>query len=191
MNRLTGIPGKRYEEIKEIIADMYEDLGYAKLPVNVYELCHRLNIKLSKYSYLSAGGLEERAKQFSKDGFSIFNKNTRQNEIYYNDRMPEERITFTIMHEIAHIMMEHNVHTPANEKEANFFAKTALAPLGLIYLLHLKNSAEIAETFGISMEFAGNIVRHFNKAMIYPGIRQKEADCRLVRLFYLQYMEAG
>ncbi len=187
---MSSITSERYEQIKEIVADMYEDLGYTKIPVNAFELCHKLNIKLIRYSELSKD-CAEWSKKFSNDGFNLFNINTIQYEIYYNNLMPPERITFTIMHEIGHIMLEHKEHNEKDEKEANFFAKTALAPLGLVYKLRLKNSYEVAEAFGISYEFAENIVAHYNKSMIYPSICEKEANSRLTELFFKNYMEAA
>lgn len=39
MSSRCGISKERYEQIKEIVADMYEDLGYTEIPVNVFELC--------------------------------------------------------------------------------------------------------------------------------------------------------
>ena len=190
MKKSCSITGERYEQIKEIVADMYEDLGYTEIPVNVFELCHKLNIKLIRYSSLSED-CSEYSRRFSDDGFNLFNVNTFQYQIYYNDDMPRERVTFTIMHEIAHIMLEHKEHTEENEQEANFFAKTALVPLGLIIKFRLKNSFDIAEKFGISIEFAHNVVSHFNKSMIYPSICEKEVNSRLVELFLKNYKEAS
>ena len=188
--KLYSITGERYEQIKESVADMYEDLGYTEIPINVFELCHKLNIKLIRYSALSIN-CAEYSRRFSDDGFNLLNVNTMQYQVYYNDLMPQERITFTIMHEIGHIMLDHKTHGEKDEHEANFFAKTALAPLGLIYRLKLKNSSEIAETFGISSEFAENIVRYYNKSMIFPSICEKEANSRLVELFFKNYMEVA
>ncbi|MBP3365927.1 MAG: ImmA/IrrE family metallo-endopeptidase [Treponema sp.] len=185
-----SITGERYEEIKEVVADMYEDLGYTEFPVNVYELCHRLGIRLIKYSALKPD-CTEYSMHCSDDGFLLFNIDRGCYQVYYNDRMPPERIRFTIMHEIAHIMLEHTKHTAKNEQEANFFAKTALVPLGMIYKLRLSNSFEIADTFGISIEFARNIVAQYNKSMIYPSICEREANNRLVALFYQEKMEVG
>lgn len=190
MKKSCHITNQRYEQIKEIVADMYEDLGYTEIPINVFELCHKLNIKLIRYSSLSVD-CSEYSRQFSDDGFNLFNINTCQYQIYYNDRMPPERVTFTIMHEIGHIMLEHKEHSKENEQEANFYAKAALVPLGLILRLKLKTSYDIADTFGISIEFAQNIVSHFNKSMIYPSICEKELNSRLVGLFCKQYKEAG
>ena len=188
MSSRCGISNKRYEQIKEIVADMYEDLGYTEIPVNVFELCHKLNIKLVKYSSLTKEQ-KECAMQLSPDGFSLRNNRTKQYEIYYNSEMPAKRITFTIMHEIAHIMLEHIYHSYENEQEANFFTKAALVPLGLIYRLQLKNPIEVAQTFGISMECAQNVVDHYNRSMKHPAILIKEANSRLVRLFYERIQE--
>ena len=190
MKKSSSITSERYEEIKEIVADMYEDVGYIEIPMNVFELCHKLNIRLIRYSSLSPT-CAEYSKQFSDDGFNLLNVNTFQYQIYYNDQMPPERVTFTIMHEIGHIMIGHREHTEENEQEANFFAKTALVPLGLIVKLSLKTSYDIADTFGISLEFARNIVSHFNKSMIYPSICEKEVNSRLVELFFRNYKEAS
>ena len=52
MSSRCGISKERYEQIKEIVADMYEDLGYTEIPVNVFELCHKLNIKLVRVMFL-------------------------------------------------------------------------------------------------------------------------------------------
>lgn len=190
MKKHCSITGERYEQVKEIVADMYEDLGYTEIPVNVFELCHKLNIKLIRYSSLSENCYEY-SRQFSDDGFNLFNKDTLQYQIYYNDNMPTERVSFTIMHEIGHITLEHEAHTEENEQEANFFAKTALVPLGLIIKFKLRNSYDIAEKFGISIEFAENVVSHFNRSMVYPSICMKELNSRLVTLFSNNHKEVS
>ena len=43
-----------YEEIEECVADMYEDLGYSDLPIDVFALCDLLKIKLVKNSFFSS-----------------------------------------------------------------------------------------------------------------------------------------
>ena len=188
MNYSSSISNERYEEIKNAVADMYEDLGYEKIPVNVFELCHKLNIKLIRYSSLNVR-CAEYSIQFSKDGFNLLNINTSQYQIYYNDFMPIERVNFTIMHEIGHIMLGHKKHTRESELEANFYARTALAPLGLIAKLKLENSNEVAATFGISSECAKNIVMNYNKMLVYPTIRNRELNSRLVRHFSNNHQE--
>ena len=91
MKKTCSITSERYEQIKEIVADMYEDLGYTEIPVNVFELCHKLNIKLIRYSSLSEDCYEY-SRQFSDDGFNLFNVDTFQYQIYYNDRMLLNRL---------------------------------------------------------------------------------------------------
>ena len=122
---------KRIEEIWNSVADMYADLGYEEIPINAFELCHRLNIKLKRYSSMTAE-LYEGAMSYSEDGYSFLNKEGRCYEIHYNEEMSRENIAFTIMHEIGHIMLEHKSRSKKNEQEANFFAKVALATLYLI-----------------------------------------------------------
>ena len=110
------ICSSRYEEIEDIAADTLEDIGYAKFPIDVFELCKLLDIKVIKYSEINRDIITY-AMDLSDDGFSYFNKNINQYIIFYNDIMMENRIRFTIMHEIGHIMLEHREHSTKNEIE--------------------------------------------------------------------------
>lgn len=171
-----------YEEIEECVADMYEDLGYADLPVDVFALCDLLKIKLVKYSELKPEAYAC-IDDLSKDGFMIFDYNNSCYKIYYNDDMLYERIRFTIMHEIGHIMLGHKKHSVENEQKANAFARIALAPLGMIYVLRLKDVYEVADAFDISIDFSEHVVNHYNNAIIWGSIREKVINSRLVMIF--------
>ncbi|MBE6360656.1 MAG: ImmA/IrrE family metallo-endopeptidase [Treponema bryantii] len=176
------ICSSRYEEIEDIAADTLEDIGYAKFPIDVFELCKLLDIKVIKYSEINRDIITY-AMDLSDDGFSYFNKNINQYIIFYNDIMMENRIRFTIMHEIGHIMLEHREHSTKNEIEANIFAKKLLAPLGLIHKLKLDNSIDIAENFEISFKFSQNVINQYKNAIKYPYTRDKIFNSRIVSIF--------
>ena len=40
----------RYEQIEKIVDEMYEDLDFAELPLDIFKLCQKLQINLIKYS---------------------------------------------------------------------------------------------------------------------------------------------
>jgi len=113
---------KNYEQIEKIVDEMYEDLDFAETPVDVFKLCQKLQINLIKYSNIES----ELLSFLSNDGFTILDKENRQYKIFYNDLMPDEKIRFTIMREIGHIMLDHKKLNKKNEKEANIFANFAL-----------------------------------------------------------------
>ena len=101
---------------------MYVCLDFAEIPVDVFKLCQKLQINLIKYSNIES----ELLSFLSNDGFTILDKEKRQYKIFYNDLMPDEKIRFTIMREIGHIMLDHKKYNKKNENEANIFAKIAL-----------------------------------------------------------------
>ena len=100
----------RYEQIEKIVDEMYEDLDFAEIPVDVFKLCQKLQINLIKYSNIES----ELLSFLSNDGFTILDKENRQYKIFYNDLMPDEKIRFTIMREIGHIMLDHKKHNKKN-----------------------------------------------------------------------------
>ena len=178
---------KRCSEITEIIEDLYEDIGYSSVPVDVFEVCRLLKIRIKTYSAL------QRTKRFnanklSEDGYNYYDKKRKEYVVYYNDYLSMNRIRFTIAHEIGHIMLEHDEHNILNETEANFFAKTMIAPLCVIGFRNLQNEYDVSSEFQISQECAGYVYSQYQNAMQFPSIRYKIFNGRLAQIFS-QYKE--
>lgn len=149
---------------------MFEDLNYFQIPVDVFEISRRLQIRVIPYSILNKEILEI-FQLISPDGFSILNQKEKCYEIYYNEKKLPSRTSFTIMHEIGHIMLNHNEASNETEEEANFFAKLALVPPFLIYYYNLRTPDEIALKFKISKMSAKYIYDDFTKAIQFPKIK--------------------
>lgn len=181
---------KRYNEIIEILADMFEDIGYKIFPIDVFELCRMLRITLVQYSSLPEECILN-VKSLSSDGFNLLNPETNTYLIFYNAEMPLDRIRFTVMHEIGHIMLGHKIPSPVIEQEANFFAISALAPLGIIFKIEEKTPEQVSIICGISFECACNVLDKYHRTMIYPRILKKETESRLVRLLSHNIKEAA
>lgn len=176
-----------YAKIKKIIAEMYEDLAYTHISIDVFELAERLDIKLIPYSKLSEDEYST-ISAASNDGFTYLRLPDWRYEIYYNDEQNERRINFTIMHEIGHIMLEHikpegTVHSPEHEAEANFFAKSALVPEGLIAYFGIGSVYELVNTFAVSFECAEYIAASYNASMQYPNARMGIAQDPIAKHF--------
>jgi len=58
------------------------------------------------------------------------------------------------MHELGHIILEHNNGAPQEEQEANFFSSNILAPRMVIHYGNCKNRSDVSELFKISEEAA-------------------------------------
>lgn len=150
------LSGNRYYEIEREVIKLFEKLIINRFPFDCFEICKQLEFVVVPYSKLS----EKKRNMLnicSEDGCHVLwetNKDEFVNVIYYNDCMPGCRIRFTIMHEIAHIILDHTEHSELAESEANYFAKYALAPPPLVYKLHIEDYVELAEKFDLSYECA-------------------------------------
>lgn len=172
----------RYEEIKESVAKTLELGQIKKLPICPYTLANSLNISQIPYTSLSRNKMEA-CFELSEEGFTL------DDTIYYNDLMYEKRTRFTIMHEIGHIMLDHNCESEITEKEANFFAKYILAP----HMLILANDRtfdmdefKIRKLFNVSDEISKYIYSSYRKwiGQLNGFVPNTNYDKTIFNLFY-------
>ncbi len=173
---------KRYEVIKETTAHALQLGGIYELPICPHALAASLGIKLIPYSSLSPAK-QKVCIEASSDGFVLIDT------IYYNESRYEKRIRFTIMHEIGHIMLNHNTSTSEIEREANFFARFILAPPVLIYAHDRTcdiDKKTISEIFNISDEAAGYAYDYYLKwlAKINKTFCLSPVDSTIFNLFF-------
>ena len=161
------LPDERYEEIKNTVADLFVQLDISCTPISGFEIAKKLGIIVIPYS---AKKDEQKLMKTSKDGFCY---ETRDGVMYifYNDDMCDERINWTILHEIAHLVLGHTEHCSLAEAEANFFAKYAIAPPVLIHRYHLSTADDIQDRFCISHEAAKNVMIYYKKWLKIPILK--------------------
>ena len=162
------LPGFRCEEIKELVSIDIKKYKIKKIPVNVFELANKLGIKLVKYSQLTeyeVNKLESLGISRNSDGFfALVNKNGMDIPfIYYNDRKNDERIRFTILHEIGHFVLGHLEQSDLAEAEANFFAKYLIAPPVLVNKINPTDYMDIANIFNVSKDCAWYAFDYYKK----------------------------
>lgn len=179
------LSNERYEEIKQIVVEMFEEYGVSCVPINGFEIANKMGVKVISYS---AYPVRTRylMEKYSADGFSIL-RDTGEWYIFYNDDDEHDygRINNTIMHEIAHIVLDHTEDSELAEMEVRFFAKYALAPPALIHKLKLETAESIADIFEISFEAAGYALSYYQKWLNYGGQDYKDYEIRMLRLFDL------
>ena len=147
-----SISHARYEEIKQIVVNLFVKFGVCCVPVNGFELATKMGVKIIPYSAISENKRWLLLKK-SEDGFSV-EKDISEWYIFYNDKKDYGRINNTIMHEIGHIALDHSEDSELAEKEVKFFAKYALVPPILVHKLKIDNPTDIADIFGVSFEAA-------------------------------------
>lgn len=141
-----------YEEIKIKVVNLFQKYDIRQVPIDCFEICNKMNINLIQYSTLSKSALTK-AIEISKDGFCLLKSDSiagfeiEQWCIFYNDDMQKERIRFTIMHEIGHIVLNHTEHSQLAEAEANFFAKYSLAPPPLVHKIEPDDFIDLIDAY--------------------------------------------
>lgn len=171
----------RYEEIKQIVVDIFAKYNVSCVPVNSFELAIKMGIKVIPYSAIPESKRWLLLKK-SEDGFTA-EKNSKEWYIYYNDKKDFGRINNTIMHEIGHIVLDHSEESELAEKEVKFFAKYALVPPVLIHKLKLDDPHDIARIFDVSFEAARYALEYYRKWLSCSNKDYTSYELRLLRLF--------
>jgi len=137
------------ENILEKILEVYQICNISSFPVDCLDLISKCGITCKSYSSLSRKK-QEHCLLVSEEAFTL------KNEIYYNDKILDKRIRFSLIHELGHIMLNHKENrSEAEEREANFFATNLLAPRIVIHYSGCKNLADVIKRFDLSEEAAG------------------------------------
>lgn len=180
------------DEVKQDVADMFEECDIHTWPIDCFEIARKLHYVLRPYSSLSPEELID-AYNEDPDGFSKVEMNSEtemyQYVIYYNDATGNEgRIRWTIFHEIGHIYRGHHdnpddSNSEIEEAEADLFAKYAIAPPPLIRYLKITRPEEIQDTFCTSLEASFNIMDYFWKRVQYGPRNMESFEIQIIRLF--------
>lgn len=176
-----------YDAIQKAAFDLIINAELKELPINLFKIIKKLpNLRIRKYSRFAKENnltLTQVCDMFnSSDGCCQWHPKSGNCVIFYNDTIQNKgRIRFTIAHEIGHYILEHHLLAKIEllsrsvipeklydfmESEANYFAKSLLAPLPLIfdYMDKVRDMDHylIADIFRISKESAYYVSQNIN-----------------------------
>lgn len=168
MNR--KLSHRRYEQLKATGADLIEDYALA-YPLDPFEIAGLLGVDVTVHHR----GLPPAARSCATtDGYTepVQSAHGPKFQAHLNGALPPLRQRFTLMHETAHVWLDHprqggSVTDEVAEAEANFLAGYLLAPdaLVLTWVPEL-TVAGIAGEFQVSGESArlihGRVMRMLN-----------------------------
>lgn len=183
---------RRYEELKALGADLIEDYALA-YPLDPFEVADILGVHVTVHEY----GLPPMAAWFcsTTDAYTLPGQSSHglKFQVHLNGAAPPLRQRFTLMHEVAHLWLDHpRAETfigEVAEAEANFLASYLLAPDALVtaWVPGLTVTG-IAEEFQVSEESAGLIHkrvlrmltanaqgRHYNRRIASAALKRVEA----------------
>lgn len=149
---IWNLPGFRYDEIREAVADVIEDYGIIQYPFSLFKFIRNLGIRLVPFSMLSQDArnflLAESIDGYTKRPCSF---NPLCTSIFYDETLSYERIRFTLAHELGHIFLEHgDTGEKIFEDEANFFANYLLGPNPIVMRDSSNNAEQIMSDFYVS-----------------------------------------
>lgn len=170
-----------YEKMDNLVISIYQDYGFSSFPIDVFELCKKLGIKLIEYSSFE-DDIIKLLMSLSKDGFFIYLSN--EPVIIYNDiNVRIERIRMTIAHEIKHYLCEDTENDEKSEKTADHFARFLLCPTPYLIFKNINDVIEIKNTFQISYNAATNALNAAERRKVYYGNKIFEYEQLLINLF--------
>lgn len=105
-------------------------------------------------------------------------------EMFYDARANRRRMRYTLAHELGHILLNHRMEEPWEEREADYFASQLLAPRPVCNVLAMYgfdtgNPAVIAAAFQLSK----------TAAEIATGAPHHQPETRIYRAVYDQFEE--
>lgn len=106
----------RYEEIKQIVVDLFVRYDVRCIPVSAFEVAAKMGIPVIPYSAIPDSKRHLLLGE-SEDGF-VVEKTAGEWYIYYNDQKDYGRVNNTIMHEIGHIILDHSEDSELAEKRS-------------------------------------------------------------------------
>lgn len=167
-------------EIIEKTLEVFKKCDVKTFPVDCIKIITGLGIPLYKYSDLPEAKIKK-CLLVSDDAFTL------QGVIFYNDKFPhKERQRFSLMHEVGHIVLNHEGESSDNEKEADLFAGNILAPRSVIWHLHFNSVKDICETFNVSCMAANRILADYK---IFPLWENKNLH-KNIRDWFFPYTHA-
>lgn len=192
MSQRGKLSDERYEEIKQLILDMYEETETDKFPIDCFEIAKKLRYVVTPYSELNIfsrkAAFEESDESYSKIEMNPFT-GMYYYAIYYNDSIRSVgRIRWSIFHEIGHIYCGHHDNPYGDEEreedEANFFAKYAMCPPPLLYKAGCHCPEDVLLKFDTSSEFSNYAYAYFKNWYEYGPRGYLPYEVKMLKQFH-------
>lgn len=142
----------RYYEIQTHILDVYETCEIQAFPFDCHKVLERYGYRIFTYQQLRKANdrLYHYCCRLSDDAFHYKDLKI----VAYDETKLWQRIRFSLMHELGHIILNHTEETSQTEHEANYFASHILVPRMAIYYSRCRNKESVAKLFDISLSAA-------------------------------------
>lgn len=179
---------ERYEEIRAAVADLIEDWGITAYPFSIWLLLKKMGIRTMRYSSLP-DHLHNQVKFYWPDALTVYppDFNPAKTIIFYNGEQGQERIRFTLAHELGHLVLMHpGTDEELYEHEADIFANYFLAPAPLVLRDSKLNIESISHDFQVSHSCAWSAMDRTRKRADYGPRAKTEYELRILASCFLK-----
>ena len=168
-----SLPEKLYKQIEENVVDLLVQLNIRSYPIDPMQIALSLGYELIPFSQM-----DKDAKRIlmlkDVDGVSHYNPDRKTFVIYYRQYGIEERLRFTICHEIGHIRMGHKGESELARRIANYYSAYLLAPTPWIWKAGCDDYTDVANTFLVSEACAMRCFTRYENWRNIPLIKNYE-----------------
>lgn len=152
-----------YELIADKTLEVFIECEIREFPIDCFQILSHYGFKVYTYAYVQDQNpkLFEMCRRYSNDSFKY------HDIICYNQNQVQNRIRFSLMHELGHLLLGHKGDSQENENEANYFASSVLAPRIAIWRILYPTAEEIHQRFGLSYAASNRALDNFNRRKIH------------------------
>lgn len=166
-----GLDEETMEKIERRAVNLYLEQAVHNTPINPFDIIKNRGYEMIPLSYFMSNSTLSQNFIYDNDAFSLFDPIQKRYVIVYNDKKPEQRTRFTLMHEIGHIELGHKGESDLAQLMADYFAGYALAPSPLIHILADKSVDSVSIKFNVSRECASVCLKRYS---LWQRIRRKD-----------------
>ena len=147
------LPSNLYKKIEEDVVRLLVEQNVTSYPVDPMAIAVSLGYELIPFSKINKKAMEILNPK-DADGINYYDPIKEKFQIYYKSDCIEERLRFTIGHEIGHIRMGHKCESDLARRIANYYAAYLLAPTPWIDQACCDDYTDVAKNFCVSEQCA-------------------------------------
>lgn len=168
--------------ILNTVIQVYKNYNIRYFPIDCFSLLKKQGYTVFSYQQLNQQNplILEFCDGYSSEAFIDGNNKI----VAYNEKKNFQRVRFSLMHELGHIVLNHRGEQKIYEQEANFFASNILAPRMVIHYANCKNAQDVSTLFQLSLQasdIAFNDYRKWQRMIAYKWSYQ---DKQMYEHFY-------
>lgn len=173
-----------HDKIMANVVSIYEKCNITTFPFHCISILEAYGFRIYTYEQLREQNLRlyQMCISYSTDSFRF------KDMIAYNEQKNSLRIRFSLMHELGHIVLGHEIDNQTSEDEANYFASNILAPRIIIHKGQYRTAEDIHLAFGLSYDASNRALASYKdwlRNITYSKARTpSEPELQLEQMFF-------